>query len=419
MLNSIEEIIEDFKVGKPVIIVDDESRENEGDLIVGAEVCTYDTLNFMVSKCRGLVCVPVENKMAGGLGFSPMVLRNTDSHNTAFTVSVDGKNTTTGISVGDRLSTIKQILEENQTISDFKTPGHMFPLIAKKGGVLERRGHTEAAVDFAKYSGLKPVGVICEILKDDGTMARLPDLKVFAKTHNLKIGSVDALVEYRKKNPLPDFSNSDIQDNINQTLEETKVKVVQSAVKAKLPTTLGKFDIVGYENSIDDKEHLALIKGDLKGKKDVLLRVHSECFTGDVFHSKRCDCGVQLDNAIKAIEKNGEGLIIYLRQEGRGIGLTNKLKAYVLQEQGFDTVDANLELGFDDDMRDYKIAAEILKDLGINSVRIITNNPLKVEGLKKYGIEVSEIVKSEVHIHKDNFQYMKTKAERMGHKIKL
>ena len=398
MIYKIEDVLEDIKNGIPLIIVDDENRENEGDLFVAAEKATYESINLMATFARGLTCTPMTSEYAIRLGLDPMTARNTDAKCTAFTVSVDAKEgTTTGISIADRLTTIKKLADINSVSSDFTRPGHIFPLIAKDNGVLEREGHTEATVDLCKICGLAPVSVICEILKDDGTMARMDDLEIFAKQHNLKIITIADLIKYRKR-----------------TQELMKIEVV-----ANMPTDNGTFKIVGFENHIDGKEHIALVKGDVKGKEGVTVRIHSECFTGDILGSLRCDCGSQLKTAMRRIDRLGEGVILYLRQEGRGIGLLNKLRAYNLQEEGMDTLDANLHLGFGADMRDYAVAAQMLKALGVKSIKLLTNNPLKINGLEEYGIPVVEREEIEIEHNKVNKVYLKTKKERMGHLLKI
>lgn len=398
MIYKIEDVLEDIKNGIPLIIVDDENRENEGDLFVAAEKATYESINLMATFARGLTCTPMSSEYAIRLGLDPMTARNTDAKCTAFTVSVDAKEgTTTGISIADRLTTIKKLADINSVSSDFTRPGHIFPLIAKDNGVLEREGHTEATVDLCKICGLTPVSVICEILKDDGTMARMDDLEIFAKEHNLKIITIADLIKYRKR-----------------TQELMKIEVV-----ANMPTDNGTFKIVGFENHIDGKEHIALVKGDVKGKEAITVRIHSECFTGDILGSLRCDCGSQLKTAMRRIDKLGEGIILYLRQEGRGIGLLNKLRAYNLQEEGMDTLDANLHLGFGADMRDYAVAAQMLKALGVKSIKLLTNNPLKINGLEEYGIPVVEREEIEIEHNKVNKVYLKTKKERMGHLLKI
>ena len=398
MIYKIEDVLEDIKNGIPLIIVDDENRENEGDLFVAAEKATYESINLMATFARGLTCTPMSSEYAIRLGLDPMTARNTDAKCTAFTVSVDAKEgTTTGISIADRLTTIKKLADINSVSSDFTRPGHIFPLIAKDNGVLEREGHTEATVDLCKICGLTPVSVICEILKDDGTMARMDDLEIFAKEHNLKIITIADLIKYRKR-----------------TQELMKIEVV-----ANMPTDNGTFKIVGFENHIDGKEHIALVKGDVKGKEGVTVRIHSECFTGDILGSLRCDCGSQLKTAMRRIDRLGEGVILYLRQEGRGIGLLNKLRAYNLQEEGMDTLDANLHLGFGADMRDYAVAAQMLKALGVKSIKLLTNNPLKIEGIQEYGMPVVEREEIEIEHNKVNKVYLKTKKERMGHLLKI
>ena len=398
MIYKIEDVLEDIKNGIPLIIVDDENRENEGDLFVAAEKATYESVNLMATYARGLTCTPMSSEYAIRLNLDPMTARNTDTKCTAFTVSVDAKEgTTTGISIADRLTTIKKLADINSVASDFTRPGHIFPLIAKDNGVLEREGHTEATVDLCKICGLAPVSVICEILKDDGTMARMDDLEIFARQHNLKIITIADLIKYRKR-----------------TQELMKIEVV-----ANMPTDNGTFKIVGFENHIDGKEHIALVKGDVKGKENVTVRIHSECFTGDILGSLRCDCGSQLKTAMRRIDRLGEGVILYLRQEGRGIGLLNKLRAYNLQEEGMDTLDANLHLGFGADMRDYAVAAQMLKALGVKSIKLLTNNPLKINGLEEYGIPVVEREEIEIEHNKVNKVYLKTKKERMGHLLKI
>ena len=398
MIYKIEDVLEDIKNGIPLIIVDDENRENEGDIFVAAEKATYESVNFMATNARGLTCTPMSTEYAVRLNLDPMTARNTDAKCTAFTVSVDAKEgTTTGISIADRLTTIKKLADINSVASDFTRPGHIFPLIAKDNGVLEREGHTEATVDLCKICGLTPVAVICEILKDDGTMARVPDLEIFAKKHNLKIITIADLIKYRKK-----------------TEQLMKIDVV-----ANMPTDSGTFKIVGFNNLIDGKEHIALVKGDVAGKENVTVRIHSECFTGDILGSLRCDCGSQLKTAMRRIDRLGEGVVLYLRQEGRGIGLLNKLRAYNLQEEGMDTLDANLHLGFGADMRDYAVAAQMLKALGVKSIKLLTNNPLKINGLEEYGMPVVEREEIEIEANKINKIYLKTKKERMGHLLKI
>jgi len=393
MFSKIEEAIEDLKKGKIVIVCDDEDRENEGDFVVIGEYATPENLNFMATYGRGLICVPLSEEIANQFELNPMVTENTDTHGTAFTVSIDHHTSTTGISAFERSNTVLQLLNEDGSAKDFRRPGHMFPLIAKSGGVIERPGHTEAAVDLARLCGSRQVGVICEIMNDDGTMARVPELIHIAKKFQLKMITIKDLIEFRQKNE----------------------KLVNREVEIKLPTDYGDFKMIGYSNTIDNKEHAAIVKGKVEDGKPVLVRVHSECLTGDVFGSCRCDCGPQLHSALSMIEQEGRGVIIYLRQEGRGIGLLNKLKAYKLQEEGLDTVEANLHLGFEADLRNYEIASEMLKDLGITKVNLLTNNPHKIEELTAYGISINERVPLQTEMKADNEQYLQTKLEKMGH----
>ncbi|CAM2804492.1 bifunctional 3,4-dihydroxy-2-butanone-4-phosphate synthase/GTP cyclohydrolase II [Paenibacillus sediminis] len=391
--DSIEDALQDLMNGKVVIVVDDEDRENEGDFIALADKATPEVINFMITEGRGLVCVPITQERAEELDLKPMVTNNTDNHGTAFTVSVDHVQTTTGISAYERSLTVKALMDPNAAPSDFRRPGHMFPLIAKKGGVLRRAGHTEAAVDLARMAGSYPAGVICEVIKEDGTMARLPDLVKIARQHNLKLISIKDMIHYRNK----------------------KEKLVKREVEVRMPTDYGVFQAVAYTNDVDQKEHIALVKGTIDPAKPVLVRVHSECLTGDVFHSHRCDCGPQFAAALRQIEAEGNGVLLYMRQEGRGIGLINKLKAYKLQEEGFDTVDANLKLGFPADLRDYGIGAQILKDLGVRQIRLLTNNPRKIKGLEGYGLEVVERVPIQMKENEDNTSYLHTKKTKLGH----
>ncbi|MGG3470681.1 bifunctional 3,4-dihydroxy-2-butanone-4-phosphate synthase/GTP cyclohydrolase II [Neobacillus pocheonensis] len=393
MFDTIEAALSDLKEGKVIIVCDDEDRENEGDFISLAEYATPDVINLMATHGRGLICVPIEEEIAQKLELFPMVSKNTDPHGTAFTVSVDHKFSTTGISAFERSATVLSMLDPESKPADFKRPGHIFPLIAKKGGVLRRTGHTEAAVDLARLCGAKPAGVICEIMNEDGTMARVPQLRKIADQLNVKMITIKDLIEYRNK-----------KDNL-----------INREVEISLPTEYGDFRAVGYTNVIDHREHIALVKGQIDPEKPVLVRVHSECLTGDVFGSYRCDCGPQLHAALSQIEQAGNGVLLYMRQEGRGIGLLNKLKAYKLQEEGYDTVEANEKLGFDADLREYGIGAQILRDLGIRKMKLLTNNPRKIKGLKGYDLEVVERVPLQMEMRKENAQYLKTKHDKLGH----
>ncbi len=394
--STIPEVIEDIRVGKMIVLVDNEDRENEGDLVIAAEHCTPEVINFMATHGRGLICAPLTHTRATKLGLDLMVQENTDKFGTAFTVSVDAvEGTTTGISAHDRAKTVQVLLDEKTVPEDLRKPGHIFPLAARKGGVLVRAGHTEGAVDLPRLAGLKPAGVICEILNEDGTMARRPDLDKFAAKHGLKIATISDLIKYRQH----------------------KERLVHRISEAEMPTDYGNFKILAFENEVGDETHIALIKGDIEGDKEVPVRVHSECLTGDVFGSRRCDCGSQLHTAMEYIEKHGFGVILYLRQEGRGIGLGNKIKAYHLQDKGLDTVEANLKLGFPSDLRNYGIGAQILVDLGLRKIQLITNNPKKIIGIEGYGLEVTGRIPLEIQARDENRYYLETKRDRMGHLI--
>jgi len=392
--NTIEEAVADLAKGKLLIVVDDEDRENEGDVVCAAELCTPEMINFMAMEARGLICVPMPQSRARELELEVMVPANTALHRTRFTVSVDYLHgTSTGISSSDRSATVRALVDTTTKPEDLGRPGHIFPLIAVEGGVLRRAGHTEAMVDLLELANLQPVGVICEIINDDGKMARQKDLMAFAKKHTLKIITVKDLIAHR----------------LRQT------KLVTNVAEAKLPTEFGEFTLKVYQNTVDGKEHVTLVKGEWNISEPILVRVHSECLTGDVFGSMRCDCGSQLHAAMQAISKEGRGVLLYMRQEGRGIGLVNKVKAYSLQEQGLDTVEANLHLGFTPDPRDYGIGAQILGDLGVRKMRLLTNNPTKRVGLESYGLEVTERVPIEIVPNEINQQYMNTKKLKMGH----
>ena len=396
--DSIESAINEIQNGQSVIIVDDADRENEGDIVMASELITPDAINFMAKYARGLICVSLSEKQAKKLSLNLMEKKNTGLHETNFTISVDKKNdTTTGISAFDRSKTIRALVDENSKGEDFARPGHIFPIIGKEGGVLRRAGHTEASMDLAEMAGLKPSGVICEIMAEDGDMLRGKELETFAKHHKLKLISIEDLIRYKRKTE----------------------KLITRLDTINLPTDYGKFEFHLYQSEFDDKQHIALTHGNYKDQDSVLVRVHSECLTGDVFSSKRCDCGIQLNTAMKAVVKEGAGAIIYLKQEGRGIGLKHKIKAYKLQESGLDTVEANEKLGFPPDMRDYGIGAQILKDLGIKKLKVMTNNPKKLIGLEGHGIEISERVKMDINANPDNQKYLSTKKKKLGHMIDL
>lgn len=397
MKGSVKEAIEELKKGKLILVVDDENRENEGDLICAAEFATTENINFMASKAKGLICMPMTGEIADRLKFIPMVQVNTDNHETAFTVSVDHKDTTTGISAAERGLTARMVVSCDSKAEDFRRPGHMFPLVAREGGVLVRGGHTEATVDLLRLAGLKECGLCCEIMADDGSMMRRKELEEFAAKHDLVMISIDDLKEYRK---------------INDT-------IVECASIAKMPTKYGEFMAHCYVNKITGEHHVALVKGDIGDGRDVLCRVHSECLTGDVFGSMRCDCGQQLETALKMIEKEGRGILLYMRQEGRGIGLVNKLKAYKLQEEGMDTLEANLALGFPGDMREYYVGAQILREIGVRSLNLLTNNPDKVYQLEDYGISINKRVPIEIEANVYDLFYLQTKRARMGHLLKV
>ncbi|MEI3606359.1 bifunctional 3,4-dihydroxy-2-butanone-4-phosphate synthase/GTP cyclohydrolase II [Pseudogracilibacillus sp. SE30717A] len=397
MFNPIEEAIHDLKQGKIIIVIDDEDRENEGDFVALADKVTPEMINFMITHGKGLVCTPISEELAYTLDLSLMTNKNTDPYSTAFTVSIDHIQTTTGISAEERALTIKALTERQVKKEDFKRPGHVFPLIAKKDGVLQRAGHTEAAIDLAKLSGAFPASIICEIIKEDGTMARLPELVKIAEKFEMKLITIKDLISYRKHHE----------------------SLVKREVETTLSTEYGEFKMIGYSNKLDSKEHIALVKGEISKGQPVLVRIHSECLTGDVFHSTRCDCGPQLDQALKMISDKGHGILVYMRQEGRGIGLFNKLRAYQLQNEGLDTVEANEALGFPADMREYEISAQILLDLHANTIELITNNPKKVKALKDNQIHVIDRVETELAIHKENSKYLHTKQQKLGHLLSL
>jgi 3,4-dihydroxy 2-butanone 4-phosphate synthase / GTP cyclohydrolase II len=394
--STIEAAIEDIRDGKMIVICDAEDRENEGDLMLAAQFATPDAINFMAKEGRGLICLALAPDRCDELGLNLMAAKNESRFETAFTVAIEARHgVSTGISAHDRAHTIQVAIDPATGPEDLVQPGHIFPLKAKPGGVLERTGQTEAAVDLARLAGLNPSGVICEVMNDDGTMARVPDLERYCKRHDLKMITVADLISYRRRND----------------------KLIERVVETGLPTDFGEFRAVGFRSLVDDKHHVAMVKGNVEGQEDVLVRVHSECLTGDVFHSQRCDCGQQLEDALRQIEEEGRGVLLYLAQEGRGIGLLNKLRAYKLQEEGLDTVDANLELGLPADLRDYGIGAQILVDLGLSSIRILTNNPKKIIGLEGYGLRVTDQIAIEHQPNTHNRDYLRTKRDRMGHKL--
>ena len=394
--SSIEDAIEDIRRGKMIIIVDAPDRENEGDLCMAAEFVTGDDINFMATYARGLVCLTLTPERCDELGLKPMVQHNVTTYETAFTVTIEAKEgITTGISAADRATTCRVAVDPKTTADDIQAPGHIFPLRARPGGVLERTGQTEASVDMAKLAGCTPAGVICEVMNPDGTMARIDDLSVFSAEHDIKIITVADLIEYRRRTE----------------------QLVERVAEVQLPTIYGDFTAIGYQETLADKQHLALVYGEVAGKEDVLVRVHSECLTGDVFHSMRCDCGDQLDSAMQQVVAAGSGVVLYMAQEGRGIGLLNKLRAYELQEKGRDTVEANLELGFMDDQREYGIGAQILSDLGLSTIKILTNNPRKIIGLEGYGLKVTEQMPIVIAPGEHNAKYLAAKREKLGHSL--
>ncbi len=393
MYTTVEKAVEELKKGNAIIVVDDEDRENEGDFIALGEFATPEMINFMATEGRGLICVPIDEEKSGQLELGLMTENNTDVNGTAFTISIDHADCHTGISAFERSETVLKMLGNEAGPTDFRRPGHIFPLIAKSGGVLKRSGHTEAAVDLARLAGAEPVGVICEIMNVDGTMARGKQLKEIAERFNLVILTIQELIAYRRENE----------------------KLIERIVDVQLPTDFGDFKAVTFVEKETGHEHIALVKGDIEDVENVLVRVHSECLTGDVFGSCRCDCGPQLQASLKQIEKAGRGVLLYMRQEGRGIGLVNKMKAYKLQEEGYDTVEANEKLGFPDDLRDYGIGAQILRDLGLTSIHLLTNNPRKIAGLAGHGLEITERIQIEMPVKAENKDYMETKKNKLGH----
>ena len=396
--SSIDSALEDIINGKAIVVVDSEDRENEGDLVIASELVTPDTVNFMAKEGRGLICVSITKDRAKHLDLMPIERNNSSLHETNFTISVDARqNTTTGISAFDRSETVRALIDNNTKSEDLARPGHIFPIVGKDGGVLRRAGHTEASIDLAQLAGLKPSGVICEIMADDGSMARGDQLQKFSEKHELKIISIEDLIRFIRK----------------------KKKIVNKIESINLPTEIGKFELHLYEEIFNDKTHLALTYGDFSSTKSVMVRVHSECLTGDVFHSLRCDCGEQLSSAMSTIENNGSGILVYLRQEGRGIGLKHKIKAYKLQEQGLDTVEANEKLGFKPDLRDYGVGAQILKDLGATKLTVLTNNPKKLVGLQGHGLEITSRIPIQIEMNQENKKYLNTKKNKLGHLLNL